>query len=95
MMSIPVLDPLLRDVLHMRIQNEPTHRISKAQRDSLLAIALQDPQAVVEGLDWKFRPVVRAKASGPGRKTRYALQKNGAATPIDWGGRNRLAEEWS
>jgi len=94
--SIPLLDPMAPRQLHPRIEAEPPHRISKSQRESMLQLARRDPTARMEGLDWKFRPVIAGRSSGPNGRTRYALQKNGDAAAITWANNRskQLAEVW-
>jgi hypothetical protein len=84
---IPIIENNQR--LATRLRSES--RLSAAQRDALLTVALQDDAAGVLGLDAKMRPVVLARSSGAGRRTRWALMRNGDPTRVS----GPLAEEWS
>lgn len=78
-------------VLNPRIVDDS--RLSQSQRTTLRSIAVADDGARVEGLDARMRPVVLARAAGPGRRTRWALLRNGDPARVEmpmtevWGGR--------
>lgn len=80
---IPVLE---HGWLNPRIAADP--RWSAAQRDAAAKAAETDPDARVEGMDGKMRPVVRARLHGPA--VSYALMRNGAPAKVT----KPLAEEW-
>lgn len=67
-----------RPTLSARVMDDP--RISKAQREALSAVIDKDPNACLVGLDAKMRPVIEANVSGPRRRTRWALLRNGEPT---------------
>lgn len=98
-MSVRILDPTWEwspakrttaEALVRRLRKDQEPRLSQAQREAILAAAQTDPRAVVDGLDKKHRPVVRAKLGGPNGTVRYALLKDGTSTPIIL----PLAETW-
>lgn len=69
-------------VFHPRIEHEPRARISQAQREALLKIALEDPEATFRGFDARMRPVVVMQNQHADRRTTYALLRNGTATQV-------------
>lgn len=76
--------------LHHRLEQEPGHRLSKSQKESMLEAAKRDPGAYVSGLDEAHHPVVCAKMPGPGGATRYALDRAGTSKKV----KGKLVERW-
>lgn len=74
--------------LDPRIARDP--RLSGAQREALIKLGGLDPQAEVDGLDQKMRPVVRATLAHREDPVTYSLLRNGdPAKPV-----MPLAEPW-
>lgn len=73
-----------------QLRDEPNHRLSKSQKESLLQAGKTDPTACALGLDERMHPVLRAKMPGPQKATRYALDRAGSATAV----KGKVVEPW-
>lgn len=71
-------------------------RFSKAQRDAFAKIVAADRAALILGLDYAHRPVVRASLGVPPRAREWAIQRNGDPTDPKYadGTQAGLLETW-